>query len=234
MKGHSRPIRFLIIGMLLSAICPFCVVAQDRIVRDSVAVSGHEKSTVPLYMAAKTNMLYDLAAVPNISAEFYVGHNISVGAQWMHAWWSCHRRLRYWRIYGGTVSARYWFGPAAAIKPLTGHHAGVYIGAETYDFQWGGTAYMGGKPGGNLLDRCMINAGVEYGYSLPVSQRLNIDFSIGVGYFGGIVEKFAPEEGYLVWQSTSRRTWIGPTKAEISLVWLIGPKNKNERKGGAK
>ncbi|MCD8273384.1 MAG: DUF3575 domain-containing protein, partial [Alistipes sp.] len=28
--------------------------------------------------------------------------------------------------------------------------------------------------------------------------------------------------------------WFGPTKAEISLVWLLGRGNYNEKKGGAR
>lgn len=190
------------------------------------------ESNRPLYLAAKTNMLYDALTVPNVGAEIYVGHNFTVGAQWMYSWWSSDRRHRYWRIYGGDVTARYWLGRAAEAKPLTGHHVGVYGGVFTFDFEWGGKAYMGGRPGHSLWNRCMVNAGIEYGYSLPVSRRLNIDFTIGVGYIGGIVEKFTPADGYYIWESTTRQTWIGPTKAEISLVWLIGHGNINAAKGG--
>ncbi|MDE6278291.1 MAG: DUF3575 domain-containing protein [Muribaculaceae bacterium] len=187
----------------------------------------------PFYMAVKTNMLLDVLAVPNIGAEFYVGRNISISAQWMHAWWSNDSRHRYWRIYGGDILARYWFSPAADGKPLSGHHAGVYAGAFTFDFEWGGHAYMGGRPGSNIWDRCMLNIGLEYGYSLPIARRLNIDFSVALGYIGGTVEKFAPApDGYYIWDSTVRKTWVGPTKAEISLVWLIGRGNFNPRKGG--
>ena len=35
-----------------------------------------------------------------------------------------------------------------------------------------------------------------------------------------------------VWQATKERHWFGPTKAEISLVWLIGRGNFNKGKGG--
>lgn len=93
---------------------------------------------------------------------------------------------------------------------------------------------MGGRPGHNIFDRCMLNAGIEYGYSLPVGRRINIDFNVGVGYIGGIVEKFRPEDGYYLWHSTTRKTWVGPTKAEISLVWLIGHCNTNAGKGGSR
>ncbi|MDE7411042.1 MAG: DUF3575 domain-containing protein, partial [Paramuribaculum sp.] len=142
------------------------------------------RSGKPFYMALKTNMLYDAAALPNIGAEFYVGKNWSVGADWMYGWWDNDSRHRYWRAYGGDVVVRRWFGEKAEEKPLTGHHAGVFAGVVTYDFEFGGQGYMGGLPGRTLWDRCNVVAGVEYGYSLPVGRRINIDFTIGVGYIG--------------------------------------------------
>ncbi|MDE7401853.1 MAG: DUF3575 domain-containing protein [Muribaculaceae bacterium] len=221
--------------MLAGACISICFFSQAQEIPNDTTVSGSQqiaKSGKPFYMAAKTNMLYDIATVPDVGVEFYLGSNISVSAHWMYAWWSKEKRHRYWRIYGGDVAARYWFGSAAHDKPLTGHHAGIYFGAFTFDFEWGGTAYMGGRPGESLWNRCMINTGIEYGYSLPIAKHLNIDFTIGIGYIGGIVEKFRPVEDYYLWQSTSRYSWFGPTKAEISLVWLIGRDNINNRKGG--
>ena len=110
----------------------------------------------------------------------------------------------------------------------------MYSGAATFDFEWGGMAYMGGRPGHNMFDRCMLNVGVEYGYSLPISSRFNIDFTVGVGYFGGIVEKFCPVDDYYLWHSTVRKNWIGPTKAEVTLVFLLGHGNRNPVKGGGR
>lgn len=184
----------------------------------------------PFYMAVKTNMLFDVLAIPDIGVEFYVGKNWSVVGNWRYGWWDNDRRHRYWRMYGGDVALRYWFGSTAHEKPLTGHHVGVYAGIFTYDFEFGGTGHMGGLPGRTLWDRFMTNAGVEYGYSLPIARRLNIDFTIGVGYCGGLVEKYRPVNGIYFWESTERKTWVGPTKAEVSLVWLIGRGNYNRNR----
>ena len=137
-------------------------------------------------------------------------------------------------MYGGDIAVRKWLGKRAAGKPLTGHHLGVYGQVFTYDFEWGGTGYMGGEPGGTLWDKGNYAVGVEYGYSLPVARRLNIDFTIGVGYWGGKYYTYSPLDGHDVWESTKNRHWFGPTKAEISLVWLLGRGNSNNRKGGMK
>ena len=186
----------------------------------------------PFYMALKTNMLADVLALPNIGAEFYLGRNWSLGADWMYGWWKTDRRHRYWRAYGGDIYLRRWFGRAAKEKPLTGHHLGVYAQMLTYDFEWGGKGVMGGEPGGTLWDRASWGVGLEYGYSLPIARRLNIEFNIGVGYLGGKYYEYKPVDDCYVWQATKQRHWFGPTKAEVSLVWLIGCGNYNKDKGG--
>ena len=187
----------------------------------------------PFYMALKTNLLYDAAALPNIGAEFYLGKNWSVGANWTYGWWDKDSSHHYWRAYGGELYGRWWFGEKAHTKPLTGHHLGVFAGIITYDFEFGGKGYMGGLPGKTLWDRCNRYAGIEYGYSLPVGRRINIDFSIGLGYLGGKVIKYHPSHDRYIWDKTTNFNWIGPVKAEVSLVWLIGRGNIN-MKGGNK
>ncbi|WP_295915090.1 DUF3575 domain-containing protein [uncultured Alistipes sp.] len=186
----------------------------------------------PLYMALKTNLLYDALAVPNIGIEFYAGRNWSVGGNWMYAWWKTDRRHWYWRTYGGELNIRKWFGKKAQEKPLQGHHLGLYGQIVTYDFETGGRGYMGGKPGGSLWDKANWGAGIEYGYSLPVARRLNVDFTLGVGYLGGEYWEYTALEDCYVWQATKQRRWFGPTKAEVSLVWLLGAENRNAKKGG--
>lgn len=187
----------------------------------------------PFYMALKTNMLFDAALIPNLGVEFYVGQNWSVMANWAYAWWDKNSTHRYWRYYGGDIGVRRWLGRAAERKPLTGHHLGLSAGVFTFDFEMGGRGYMGGKLGRSLWDRCLMTSALEYGYSLPVSRRLNIDFTIGVGYVGGKIVEYTPREGKYIWEKTKRVNWFGPTKAEISLVWLIGRGNVNSRKGAA-
>ena len=178
----------------------------------------------PFYMSLHTNMLYDLALVPNGGIEFYLGRGWSVAGNWMYAWWKSDRKHNYWRIYGGDLAVRKYFGRLAKEKPLTGHHAGVYGGIVTYDFELGGRGYLG--------DRWSWHAGVEYGYALPIARRLNLDFSLGLGYLGGEYKEYLLIDDCYVWQATKRRRWFGPTKAGIALVWLIGHGNENQGKGG--
>lgn len=179
-----------------------------------------------LFMSISNNGLYDLLLIPNIGAEIYLGKDWSIDANWHYAWWKTDKRHRYWRTYGGDLSVRKWFGKASKIKPLTGHHVGLYGQMITYDFEWGGRGY--------LADRWSWAVGFDYGYSLPIARRLNLDFSIGIGYHWGKYDEYLPIDNCYVWQETNNRKYFGPTKAEVSLVWLIGCDNYNKQKGGKK
>lgn len=193
--------------------------------------AAEEKS--PFYMDIRTNMLYDLAITPNVGVEFSLGKRWAVGGNWMYAWWTNHKRF-FWRIFGGDLNVRKYFGTKAKEKPLQGHHIGLYGGIVTYDFE------LGGRKGiiADYDEHWNYFGGIEYGYSAPIAHRLNLDFTIGLGYLGGQYKKYEhmwneyPRERHYVWQSTHQRHFFGPTKAEISLVWLIGRGNVNDKKGG--
>lgn len=209
------------------------IIRRDTVVlRDTViACDSVDPISKPFYMALKTNLLYDAALIPNLGAEFYLGRRWSLGGNWMYAGWRSERRHNYWRIYGGELEIRKYFGRRAVEKALAGHHLGLYGQMFTFDFEAGGTGYMGGKPGGTLWDKMNYAVGIEYGYSLPVGRRLNLDFVLGVGYWGGEYQKYDPIDNHYLWKETRQRHWVGPTKAEVSLVWLIGRGNYNEKGG---
>ena len=205
---------------------PVVEATEDTVVAEEPLMPEAVLEKQPFYWALKTNGLYDLALIPNIGVEVYAGHQWSVAANWMYAWWSNTGKDNFWRIYGGDVEVRRWFGKKAAEKPLQGHHVGVYGQLLTYDFETGGRGYM--------ADKWNYTFGVSYGYSLPIAKRLNLDFALGIGYWGGRYKEYLPVEGHYVWQSTKNRRWFGPTKAEVSLVWLLGHDNENKRKGGSR
>ena len=185
-------------------------------------------------LAFKTNLLYDLLLVPEIGVEYGFADGWSVGCGWMYGWWKKGSKHRYWRAYGGYATLRRYFGQRPSESPLSGHHVGVYAQLLTYDIEFGGKGYMGGRPGGSLWDKAHYGIGVEYGYSLPITRSLNLDLSIGVGYLGGTYYEYTPMNGHYVWDATKSRHWFGPTKAEVSLVWLFDASVLGLRKGGCR
>lgn len=178
-------------------------------------------------VALRTNLLYDAVLVPNIGLEVWLGKQFTLGADWFGTWLSSRKRHIYWQGYGGYLTLRYYVGKTAAERRFTGHHVGIYGSALTYDVAFGGKGYQAAKFG--------FGGGIEYGYSLLVHRCLSIDFTIGVGYQGGEYKTYQPAvdgTGHYVWLATYNRNWWGPTKAEISLKWLIAPVEK--KKGGGR
>ena len=179
-----------------------------------------QKDTSRFSFAVKTNTLYDLALVPNIGIELILGNRWSISANWMYSWWHNDTWHWYWRTYGGDIALRHWIG--GSDRHLTGHHIGLYGQITTYDFELGKRGYLG--------DRWSYAGGMEYGWATSVGKRLNIDFTIGLGYLTGEYKEYLPIDGCYVWQATNMRRWIGPTKAEISLVWLWGDTQRKNRR----
>ena len=180
---------------------------------------------VASYFALKSNLLYDALLVPNLSLEASIGSGWTLGAGGMFAWWSKDAKHRYWRIYGGDLEIRKYFGTLSKSKPLQGHHLGIYGDFLTYDFEFGAKGYQ---------SKATYAAGIKYGYSHPIAKRLNLDFALGIGYLHSNYKTYVPRDGCYVYQETKKRKWLGPTQAEISLVWLLGKGNTNKKKGGKK
>ena len=180
---------------------------------------------VASYFALKSNLLYDALLVPNLSLEASIGSGWTLGAGGMFAWWSKDAKHRYWRIYGGDLEIRKYFGTLSKSKPLQGHHLGIYGDFLTYDFEFGAKGYQ---------SKATYAAGIKYGYSHPIANRLNLDFALGIGYLHSNYKTYVPRDGCYVYQETKKQKWLGPTQAEISLVWLLGKGNTNKKKGGKK
>ena len=184
-----------------------------------------EPPPVASYFALKSNLLYDALLIPNLSLEASIGSGWTLGAGGMLAWWSKDVKHRYWRIYGGDLEIRKYFGTLSKSKPLQGHHLGIYGDFLTYDFEFGAKGYQ---------SKATYAAGIKYGYSHPIANRLNLDFALGIGYLHSNYKTYVPRDGCYVYQETKKRKWLGPTQAEISLVWLLGKGNTNKKKGGKK
>lgn len=172
----------------------------------------------PLF-AVKTNLLFDLAMAPNIEIEVPIGNRWSVNAEWMFPWWMFDNDKYCFQILSGGLEGRYWPGNRTHRRTLTGHFVGFYAGAGIYDLQWDKDGYQG---------EFYIASGISYGYVLPIARNLNLEFSIGIGLMKTTYEHYHTLDNYqtLLWQDNGRYTWLGPTKAKISFVWMLNRKVK--------
>lgn len=174
-----------------------------------------DKTAGNTVLALKNNLLYDLALAPNIEIEIPVGKRWSVNLEYKSPWWSNSSKEICYQLISGGIESRYWLGNRELHHRLNGHFFGLYAEGGIYDFQFKGNGYQGKYYGA---------AGFTYGYSTSVSRHLALEFSLGIGYLTTEYQKYTPYEGSLVWMSSGNYTFIGPTKAKISLVWVITKK----------
>lgn len=214
-KMNIRFIGSLLVLMLLAALPGY---TQEGPGSYSVPSPTRNQS----YIAIKTNFLYDAILVPNIGVEARILKNYTIYADLMYAGWDFPKQHFYWDLYGAQCGARKYFGERAMERSFTGHHVGVYAQALAYDLQAGNI--------GQQTITLHIGAGFEYGYAIPIGRNLNLDFELGIGYIGGKYDEYDVNDDHNTWRATIKRNWVGPTKASVSLMWLIKPSIKSGRR----
>ena len=147
-----------------------------------------------------------------LEVEIPVGKRWSLNAEYKCPWWLNSKHDFCYQLLSGGVEGRCWLGNRQKRNRLTGHFIGLYAEGGIYDFQWKGDGYRGDYYGA---------AGVTYGYARQLARHLSLEFSFGIGYLTTEYKKYTPYEGDIVWTTSGRYNFIGPTKAKVSLVWLI-------------
>ena len=166
-------------------------------------------------VALKNNMIYDLALAPNVEVEFSTGKRWSLNTEYKCPWWLNSKHDFCYQLLSGGMEGRCWLGNRQKRDRLTGHFIGLYAEGGIYDFQLRGDGYQGKYYGA---------AGVTYGYARQLARHFSLEFSLGIGYLTTEYKKYTPYEGDIIWTNSGRYNFIGPTKAKISLVWLITTK----------
>ena len=185
-------------------------------------------------LALKTNLLYDAISWLNFSVEVPVKNNYSILYYHQFPWWTWGKAKNEYcmRFLSIGLEGRWWFKPMpreateTRIKRdrLMGHFLGIYGESGKWDFE-------------RKRDICYQgehwSAGLSYGYAMPIGKRLNLEFSVSVGYASIAYRGYTPSEDYeILWrdpEKVGRWHYFGPTKAQVSLVFPFVVKVK---KGG--
>lgn len=204
-----------------------------------VASENVDYDRKPLF-ALKTNLLFDVLSLVNIELEVPIGKHWSMAGEWMFPWWvmdndranSSRSRIQ---ILNGNLEARYWFGNRTDRLKMTGWFAGIYCGGGLYDIEHRAKGYQG---------EFFIMGGISGGFvhTINMSGSLRMEYSLGVGYMqtnyrhyksvydpNHICQYGDNHNWHPVRNYSGRYTWIGPTRAKISLVWML---NRKIGKGG--
>lgn len=206
------------------------VFVEKEILRiDTILLPKSRRSFV---MAIKNNLIYDAALLPNLTIEIPFGHNYnwSIGIEGNWSWWNTNADSYYYhRIQMAGAELRRWFGNKTG-NPLNGWFVGAYGYGGTYDVR----LFTNKNSDEGQLSNWSYSGGLTFGYAMPIAKRFNLEFGFGIGYFGGEYHKYTVGTCGVCgfpWQSTHQRSYMGLTKANISLVWLIGNvTNKNKGK----
>ena len=166
-------------------------------------------------LSLSTNLLYDVVMALSLGAEVNLGKNLSLAAHGTWNWFDGSLLYKHVRIVTGDAEVRYWLTKDPAQIMRRGHHVGVYGAVYRYDFYFD-----------NKGDQADLNwgGGLSYGYALGLSSHFSLDFSLAVGYVGGkyrTYEHIDDEYQHDVWTADKVRRYVGPTKAEVSLIWHL-------------
>ena len=207
---------------------------KSNIVRDCLKKIAGIDVEVPL--AVKSNLLYDALTLINCSVELPIGDKFSALVYSQFPWWKWGEADNEYcvRFLSLGAEGRWWFAPRpqpATVKRqerdrLVGHFVGVYAESGMWDFQFKRDICRQGE---------FWSVGVSYGYSMPIGRRLNMEFSLSVGYASIPYRGYTPSTDYeILWRDNENAGcwgYIGPTKAQVSLVVPI---KASQKKGGCR
>lgn len=186
--------------------------------------TGPDRTGRKFLFAARTNVF----AVPlaNVGIEIPLSRNWSIGADYYYPWiWrdDIHKTCN--ELLALDIEARYWFNNRKHPENsrLLGHSIGVYAAAGYYDFERNWFGHQGE----------FLNAGIDYLFACPIFRgRMHLEFELGLGY---IYSEAQPYDCFKAGDKCYRRKgvreyihWVGPTRAQFSLVIPFWSK----RKGG--
>lgn len=178
-----------------------------------------------LFYALKTNLLFDALWTPNAEIEVPFGkqRKWSIMAECWWPWYVWNHNSRAYQFLVIGMELRRWWGKCQPM--LTGPFWGVYAAGGKYDWEYG--HHSVGDQGE------FTSLGATIGYSWAIAPRLNIEMSFSAGFWGGPRRHYHGEfnDTHLIWKYNDHSEYVGPTKAKISLVWLLDWPFK--KKGGA-
>ncbi len=104
-------------------------------------------------------------------------------------------------------------------------------GGGLYDLEYKAKGYQG---------EFFIAAGVSGGYSHTILEKwvpsgnLRMEYSLGIGYLQTQYRQYEEHWGiddkwHTVRQNSGKYSWFGPTRARVSLVWMLNRKSDKEK-----
>lgn len=173
--------------------------------------------------AIKTNLLYDATSTLNLGFEFGLSPKWTLDISGNYNPWEFgdNRKMKHWLVQ---PEFRYWL-----CEKFNGHFFGIHAHGAQYN--WGGMLPWGFKDGemfgvysrqmsDHRYEGWLLGAGISYGYQWILGKRWSLEASVGLGYAYLDYGKFKCEKcGEKI--ADQHRNYFGPTKAAISIIYII-------------
>ncbi|MDH6305656.1 hypothetical protein M2459_002588 [Parabacteroides sp. PF5-5] len=161
-------------------------------------------------VALKSNLLYDATTTLNLGLEIGLAPKWTLELPVNYNPWefSKNRKLKHWAIQ---PEARYWF-----CQRFMGHFMGLHAHVAGYNV--GGLKMFGLNE--HRYEGYLYGAGISYGYQWILNKRWSIEATVGVGYAYLDHAKY-PCEKCAEKIGDFTKNYFGPTKAGISLIYII-------------
>lgn len=162
-------------------------------------------------IAANVDGVWLAAMSPNLGAELVVGERSTLG---MHALLALKPLGKDVRIRALQPEYRYYFSG----RPMYREFIGIGGIGTVYDITWKGKVY----------DGAALGLGLTFGYVLPITSRLNIDFHAGFGFVTYKQKEYFVGDQYdsdYVFDGEQRANATGyyllPTRIGVSVSYVI-------------
>ena len=167
----------------------------------------------PYSFFIRTNLLYDAVMLPTIGIEWRISqdYGIKLDGSWSN-WGSENDKIQ--KMWVLSPEFRYYLGDAKCFYTGIGLNFGH---ANLYQYILGKMIKDDRGYDGNFY-----GVGLVAGYQLLLTNKLSIDFNIGLGYTRFSYDNYFIENNQRVYVDLDfwENRW-GPTQAGISLVWKI-------------
>ena len=171
----------------------------------------------PYTFSLRANLLRWATLTPDLGLEWRISPSVGilVNSSWT-SWTSWPSRdwrnsqprkgdARRYALWEVMPEVRWYLGEKKA------WYVGAMFKAGQFNYKFSGTGRQGDLLGG----------GITGGYQLRLTDALDMDFGLGLGYLNADTERYDVIDGVRVRSGNGTKHWIGPVNAGVTLVWKL-------------
>lgn len=167
-------------------------------------------------IAIKNNLVYDATGTLNIGGEYAINKTFSVSLSANYNDWVLQKPYA-WKHYLVQPEFRYWLR-----ETFNEHYVGAHLMYVGFNVERMSLPFFGFARRNLYQDGTAWGGGVSYGYHLYLTPRLNLEFSLGVGFLQLKYYKFDYKETQVKDETHHlMRNYVGPTQINVSVVYII-------------